>query len=69
MFRRACVVEPNSIEAPLRLSEVLMNMDDYSQSLAYLNKAIANAEKHQPEQVPALTAIRQAITVLSSGKK
>ena len=69
MFRRASVVDPNSIEAPLRLAETLMKMEDYNQAVAYLNKAISNAEKVQPEQLPTLLAVRQAVTVLAGHNK
>lgn len=65
MFRRAGVVEPNSIEAPLRLAETLMKLDDYNQALVYINKAISNADKFQPDTLPTLTAIRQAVSVLA----
>lgn len=69
MFRRAAVVDPNSIEAPLRLADTLMKMEDYGQALIYVNKAISNAEKHQPVQVPTLLGIRQAISVLAGYNK
>jgi tetratricopeptide (TPR) repeat protein len=69
MFRRASVVEPNSIEAPLRLADTLMRMEDYGQALVYINKAISNGEKHHAEQVPTLLAIRQAISVLTGNNK
>lgn len=65
MFRRASVIEPTSIEAPLRLAETLMKMDDYNQALVYLNKAISNAEKYQPDTLSTLLAIRQAVSVLA----
>ncbi len=69
MFRRASVVDPNSIEAPLRLAETLMKLDDYGQALVYINKAINNAEKYQNATLPTLIAIRQAVSVLAGHNK